>query len=73
MIDAGVNVFEWIFACRLQWCKRKINIIRGLNEEFGYTTAILGDLQGPKLRVGVMEEGVVVHDGDLITLLPKTF
>jgi pyruvate kinase len=45
--------------------KEKINIIRGLNEEFGYTTAILGDLQGPKLRVGVMEEGVVVHDGDL--------
>jgi pyruvate kinase len=24
------------------------------------------DLQGPKLRVGVMNEGVV-HDGDLIT------
>jgi pyruvate kinase len=25
------------------------------------------DLQGPKLRVGVMNEGVIVHDGDLIT------
>jgi pyruvate kinase len=25
-----------------------------------------GDLQGPKLRVGVMNEGVIVH-GDLIT------
>jgi pyruvate kinase len=36
--------------------KEKI-IIRGLNEEFGYTTAILGDLQGP-VTVGVMEEGV---------------
>jgi pyruvate kinase len=42
-------------------------MIRGLNEEFGYTTAILADLQGPKLRVGVMTEGVVVNDGDLIT------
>jgi pyruvate kinase len=30
------------------------------------TLAILGDLQ-PKLRVGVMNEGVIVHDGDLIT------
>jgi pyruvate kinase len=39
-------------------------MIRGLNEEFGYT-AILADLQGPKLRVGVMTEGVVVNDGDL--------
>jgi pyruvate kinase len=47
--------------------KEKINIIRGLNDEFGYTTAILGDLQGPKLRVGVMEEGTVVNDGDVIT------
>jgi pyruvate kinase len=47
--------------------KERINIIRGLNEEFGYTTAILGDLQGPKLRVGVMEEGTVVNDGDEIT------
>jgi pyruvate kinase len=36
-------------------------------DEYGYTTAILGDLQGPKLRVGVMNEGVIVHDGDLIT------
>jgi pyruvate kinase len=32
---------------------RKMKIIRDLNDEHGYTTAILGDLQGPKLRVGV--------------------
>jgi pyruvate kinase len=38
-----------------------------LNEEFGYTTSILADLQGPKLRVGVMKEDVVVSKGDLIT------
>jgi pyruvate kinase len=34
-----------------------MKIIRDLNDEYGYTTAILGDLQGPKLRVGVMNEG----------------
>ena len=68
MIDAGVNVFRVNFShADYEGVKEKINIIRGLNEEFGYTTAILGDLQGPKLRVGVMEEGTVVHDGDLIT------
>ena len=32
-------------------------MIRELNEEFGYTAAILADLQGPKLRVGVMKGG----------------
>ena len=36
--------------------------------------AILGDLQGPKLRVGVMKEEVVVNDGDeLIFVTGKEF
>jgi len=68
MIDAGVNVFRINFShADYEDVKEKIKIIRSLNEEFGYTTAILGDLQGPKLRVGVMEEGTIVYDGDLIT------
>ncbi|MGL5113152.1 MAG: pyruvate kinase [Flavobacterium sp.] len=68
MIEAGVNVFRVNFShADYTDVKNKVNIIRGINEEFGYTTAILGDLQGPKLRVGVMEDGVFVNDGDLIT------
>jgi pyruvate kinase len=68
MIDAGVNVFRINFShADYEDVKEKIKLIRGLNEEFGYTTAILGDLQGPKLRVGVMEDGVIVNDGDIIT------
>jgi len=68
MIEAGVNVFRVNFShADYADVKNKIDIIRGINEEFGYTTGILGDLQGPKLRVGVMEDGVVVNDGDLIT------
>ena len=41
-------------------------MIRELNEEYGYNAAILGDLQGPKLRVGKMKEEVVVNPGDEI-------
>jgi len=68
MIDAGVNVFRINFShADYGDVSEKINLIRGLNEEFGYTTAILADLQGPKLRVGVMKEDVVVNPGDLIT------
>jgi pyruvate kinase len=68
MIDAGVNVFRVNFShADYDDVKEKIDLIRGLNDEFGYTTAILGDLQGPKLRVGVMKEDVVVNPGDLIT------
>ena len=68
MIDAGVNVFRVNFShADYEDVKERINIIRSLNDEFGYTTAILGDLQGPKLRVGVMKEDVVVNPGDIIT------
>ncbi|HEX8270419.1 MAG TPA: pyruvate kinase [Flavobacterium sp.] len=68
MIDAGVNVFRVNFShADYDDVKEKIDMIRSLNDEFGYTTSILADLQGPKLRVGVMKEDVVVHKGDLIT------
>lgn len=68
MIDAGVNVFRINFShADYTDVSERIAIIRELNEEFGYTTAILADLQGPKLRVGVMTDGVVVHPGDIVT------
>ena len=68
MIDAGVNVFRINFShADYADVTERINIIRELNEEFGYTTSILADLQGPKLRVGVMKEDVVVNPGDKIT------
>ena len=68
MIDAGVNVFRINFShADYDDVRERIAIIRELNDEFGYTTAILGDLQGPKLRVGVMKEDIVVNPGDIIT------
>ncbi len=68
MIEAGVNVFRINFShADYADVKERIDIIRGLNDEFGYNTAILADLQGPKLRVGVMKEDVVVNPGDIIT------
>lgn len=68
MIDAGVNVFRINFShADYDDVKARMDIIRNLNEEFGYTTAILADLQGPKLRIGVMKEEVVVAPGDIIT------
>ncbi len=68
MIDAGVNVFRINFShADYTDVSERISIIRELNSEFGYTTSILADLQGPKLRVGVMKEDVVVSKGDRIT------
>lgn len=72
MIKAGVNVFRINFShADYADVQKKIDIIRELNKEYGYTTSILGDLQGPKLRVGIMAEDVVVHPGDMITFSTK--
>ena len=68
MIDAGVNVFRINFShANYEDVTARINTIRELNAEFNYTTSILADLQGPKLRVGVMKEDVIVSKGDKIT------
>ncbi len=67
MLEEGVNVFRINFShADYEDVKERINMIRELNSEFGYTAAILADLQGPKLRVGVMKEEVVVNPGDEI-------
>ncbi len=67
MLNEGVNVFRINFShANYDDVKDRIKMIRELNEELGYNAAILGDLQGPKLRVGVMQEEVVVNEGDEI-------
>ncbi|MFT6870678.1 MAG: pyruvate kinase [Paraglaciecola sp.] len=61
----GVNVFRINFShADYEDVKNKVKIIREINEENGFNIAILADLQGPKLRVGVMEDGVELKDGD---------
>lgn len=68
MMQAGVNVFRINFShADYNDVKERIRLIRELNEEYGYNTAILADLQGPKLRVGVMKEDVIVNPGDELT------
>ncbi|TDS56593.1 pyruvate kinase [Myroides indicus] len=72
MIKAGVNVFRINFShADYKDVQEKIDIIRELNKEYGYTTSILADLQGPKLRVGTMAEDVIVNPGDIITFSTK--
>jgi len=67
MIKAGVNVFRVNFShANYDDVTERIKMIRAIGDELGTTTAILADLQGPKLRVGVMKEEVVVEPGDTI-------
>lgn len=67
MIKEGVNVFRINFShADYDNVKERIQIIRELSDKHKYHTAILADLQGPKLRVGVMKRDVIVSKGDTI-------
>ncbi|HAI17757.1 MAG TPA: pyruvate kinase, partial [Xanthomarina gelatinilytica] len=67
MLDEGVNVFRINFShANYNDVKERIEMIRDLNDAFGYNAAILADLQGPKLRVGSMKGEVFMNEGDEI-------
>ncbi len=69
LVKAGVNVFRLNFSHGEQADKaRIIEYIRKINKTQPYNIAILGDLQGPKLRVGDIEGGsLVIKPGDILT------
>ncbi len=65
MIIAGVNVFRINFShSDYSNVTEQIKMIRTVDEKLNTNTAILGDLQGPKLRVGKIKEGSFVNPGD---------
>ena len=69
LVIAGVNVFRLNFSHGSHEDKKKIiDHIRGINKELGCSIAILGDLQGPKLRVGeIADNKLDVKAGDILT------
>ena len=67
MMLAGADVFRINFShADYDAVRERVEMIRELNEELGRNTGILADLQGPKLRVGVMEDGIEVAPGERI-------
>ena len=68
MMLAGADVFRINFShADYDAVRERVEMIRELNEELGRNTGILADLQGPKLRVGIMEDGIEVAPGDQIS------
>ena len=72
MIGSGVNV------CRLNFSHadhathlKTIQTIKEINRELHVHTAILADLQGPKIRVGEVEEGTILKDGSELFITDK--
>ncbi|MET3876813.1 MULTISPECIES: pyruvate kinase [Chitinophaga] len=71
LVKAGVNVFRLNFSHGSHEDKlRIIEYIRQINKTEPYTVAILADLQGPKLRVGEIENNALpLKKGDLLTFV----
>ena len=69
LVIAGVNVFRLNFSHGTHEAKAKIiEHIRRINATQPVNIAILGDLQGPKLRVGEIENGEIeIVPGDILT------
>lgn len=69
LVRAGVNVFRLNFSHGSHENKsRIIGFIREINKKEPFNIAILGDLQGPKLRVGEMQEELLeIKAGDELT------
>lgn len=69
LVKAGVNVFRLNFSHGSHEDKSKIiEHIRKINSTEPFNIAILGDLQGPKLRVGEIEGGsMLVEEGEILT------
>lgn len=64
MARAGVNVFRINFSHGSHDDHRQvIRRIRAINQEHNLNLAMLADLQGPKLRVGDMEDGAMLVPG----------
>ena len=67
LIATGVNVFRINFShADYKAVENNIKYIRAINKEHGFNAAVLADLQGPKLRVGVMKNNIIVSSGDEI-------
>lgn len=69
LVRAGVNVFRLNFSHGSHEDKLAIiENIRRMNREEPFNISILADLQGPKLRVGEIENnGIEVSPGDVLT------
>ena len=72
LMIAGVDVFRINFShANYKETKQTVCAIRALGIELGVHPSILGDLQGPKIRLGLVKNGVFVKKNDIIEITTK--
>ncbi|TAF45024.1 MAG: pyruvate kinase [Sphingobacteriales bacterium] len=73
LIKAGVDVCRLNFSHGSQQVHQNvINTIKEINKEYNTNVGILADLQGPKIRIGLVKEGgIVLKNGSQIKITTK--
>lgn len=72
LILAGMNVSRLNFSHgEHEQHARTVANIRGIAEDLGRPIAILGDLQGPRIRIGHLEQALTIEEGQTLTLVPE--
>ena len=73
MMLEGVDVFRINFShAKHNEVKKTIKLIREIDKKLSLNTAIIADLQGPKLRIGKMRKNSSFKEGDKITIDSKS-
>lgn len=69
LMHAGMNVARLNFSHGLhEEHAERIACLRKLSEQLGLPVGILQDLQGPKIRVGVLEPALELAEGEIVRL-----
>ena len=72
LMNAGVDVFRVNFShANYAETSETVKNIRELSLELNIHASVLGDLQGPKIRLGAVKENVFVKKGDVIEITTK--
>ena len=73
LMRAGMNVARLNFSHGThEQHARTVSNIRALARELDLPIAILGDLQGPRIRIGQLAEAIPVVEGEQLVFVPET-
>lgn len=71
LVENGADVFRLNFSHRkYEETAKTIKTIRSVESELKKPIAILGDLQGPKIRVGEIDGKIILNEGETVKIAP---
>ena len=72
LVTAGVDVFRINFShSSYEEAKKIVKDIRSINKELKVHISVLGDLQGPKIRIGEVPQAQYLNAGDSLVFTTK--